>query len=82
MGIYVLQVRFQVGFQVEQDAGHLESDLLSPVLSLASENSVSGRALLISSDLYSIVVFGVCAQTRFVEYMETYVIMPRLLSSS
>ena len=35
IGIYTIQVGFQVRFQVEQDADHLESDLSSPVLSFA-----------------------------------------------
>ena len=63
MGVYVVQVGLQVSFQVEQDAVHLESDLLSPVLSFASEISVSRIALLISSDLYSIVIFVGSTQT-------------------
>ena len=41
--IYAVQVRLQVGFQVEQDASHLESDLSSPVVSFGPEIFRSGE---------------------------------------
>ena len=35
--LYIVQVALQVSFQVEQEAGDLESDLLSPVVSFGPE---------------------------------------------
>ena len=35
--LYIKQVGFQVSFQVEQEASHLESDLSSPVVSFEPE---------------------------------------------
>ena len=43
--VYSVQVGFQVSFQVYQDAGHLKSDLESPVVSFGLE--ISGRARVI-----------------------------------
>ena len=62
---------------------HLKSDLSSPVISFESEISVSDRALLISSDLYSIVIFGSWhSDDIYVNVRETFAVMSRLLSSS
>ena len=49
--LYILQVGFQVSFQVEQDAGGVESDLSSPVVSFGPEIFRSGEWSLINASL-------------------------------
>ena len=49
--LYIVQVGFQVSFQVDQDMGHVKSDLESPGLSYGAKIFWLVKSLLIISHL-------------------------------
>ena len=52
--LYIVQVGFQVSFQVDQDAVHVESDLESPGVSYGPEIFRSAKCFIITFYLYNL----------------------------